>query len=164
MNYEDIRFKHNGYIKALNAALLIQKYELNPSEDILKELKVNIKYFSNYLLTLPSGRYGDALALALELNSYVTAKKIIDNLDELSIDLNKCSCDDNNNYMSAKEEYIYSQVTFDEARNFRVGESIEQYEKYLDIYERTQQANKDLEKVFINSEDDVKKLTKARER
>lgn len=77
---------------------------INDKKNVVYEVFEN-----NYnIFPLPSGNYGNALALALEMNYYVVARHILNNYKNYHINLNKCMFTEDKKYYNAKEVFEFS--------------------------------------------------------
>ena len=65
----------------------MEKYDYSSTSDNLEELILTAQN-SKYSYPLPSGNYGNALAVSIELQLYPSALAIIKNSETLGIDLN----------------------------------------------------------------------------
>lgn len=76
----------SAYVDFANLYSAIEKYENNPNDQSTDLLKLYIMVCSNGM-PLPSGRWGNQLAVALEMQKYIAALYMIENAEELGIDL-----------------------------------------------------------------------------
>jgi len=84
----------------------LMKYAITPTEEATKELAGIARIITDYM-PLPSGRYGNILAIALEMGIYAPALFLIENSQELGINLGLVSTYDNNrSYLSSYETYL----------------------------------------------------------
>ena len=83
-----LRFKQsrNAYVDFANLYAAIEKFENNPTDKNTDLLKLYIMVCSNGM-PLPSGRWGNQLAVALEMQKYIAALYMIENAEQLGIDL-----------------------------------------------------------------------------
>ena len=105
---------------------------------------------------MPSGRWGNPIALALEVNNYVAAEYLIENSDRFELDTDNVVSElGGKNPWSLKDEFLYSQLTYDEEiLPILDGQTKENYQKYVDSIIRNKLANERLkEKLLIPSED-----------
>ena len=87
-------------------------YQNDKSEKNKNILDLAIEYSSG--MPLPSGRWGNSLAVALEMRLYDGAKYIIENAEKFDIDLNRVSSDlGGDNPWSAEDVYKLSILKFD---------------------------------------------------
>ena len=83
--------------------------------DILRKLFTNNGRYRNTDLLLPSGRIGNALALAFEMNYYGVAEYIMDHAVEFGmLPSVVIKCDEPEGRWPTPDEFLYSLLTFDE--------------------------------------------------
>ncbi len=130
------------------------------------------KYFTNEIetlikltpksktLLLPSGRYGNIIALALEANNYIVAKYLIENSNRLGLNTNIVASEkDKKTEWSLKDEYLYSQDTYkEEITLIREGQLATCYPEYIDIIIRNILANESLKEKFSIKDVNQKKV------
>ena len=80
-----------------------------------KETLLNyVSIFNRGGMPLPSGRWGDPLAIAFEMHAYVSALVLIEKADELNIDLNRISSElGGENPWNAAATFLLSLTSFD---------------------------------------------------
>ena len=147
------------YLEAVYLTRALEKYEYHLSEGsaILKAL---IAAYNDNTLPLPSGRVGNAIALALELNDYYAAKKILLNAREYQLNTKEISFDIDGKPLNIKDVYLSSLATFkDETREKSALETEGQYNLFMERVKRTNSANKYLNEMLCNND---KKLTKVK--
>ena len=83
MNYKvlELEKRKNAYIKASSLVEFMRNYSNSLDEDERKKLEILAEVSNG--LPLPSGRWGNAIALALELNDYTSALLLIQKSEEL---------------------------------------------------------------------------------
>ena len=85
-------------------------------------------------LPLPSGRWGNAIALALEVNNYIAAEYLIENAERLKLDTNTVVSELGGvNPWSLKDEYLYSQLTFEDYAGAIRHEKDRVYQQYVEF-------------------------------
>lgn len=90
----------------------LTKYQYDKTDENKKRLDLAIEYSRG--MPLPSGRWGNPLAVALEMRLYEGAKYIIEDAEKFDIDLNHVSSDlGGGNPWSAEEVYQLSVLKFD---------------------------------------------------
>ena len=149
-----LKNRRSAFIKAATLVTYMNKYSYYMDEKDRKNLDVFARISEG--LPLPSGRWGNAIALALEINNYVAAEYLIDNADRLELDTNTVVSEfGGKNAWSLKDEYLYSQLTYEEEiMPIREGQTKENYQEYVDSITRNKLANERLEeKLSITSED-----------
>ena len=149
-----LKIRRSAFINAANLVTYMNKYRYYMDE---KDRKT-IDFFTliSEGLPLPSGRWGNAIALALEVNNYVAAEYLIENAHRLELDTNTVVSElGGKNPWSLKDEYLYSQLTYEEEiMPIREGQTKENYQEYVDSITRNKLANERLEeKLSITSED-----------
>ncbi len=155
-NFQIIQLKNQKYafIDAAHIVNYMNKYSRYMGELDRTILDFFIKCSSG--LPLPSGRWGNAIALALEINDYIVAEYLINNSERLMLDTDTVVSElGGKNAWSLKDEYLFSQLTYEEEiLPIREGETEEDYKKYVDYMNRIKLANERLEaKLSITSED-----------
>ena len=80
-----MKIRKSAFIKAATLVTYMNKYSYYMDEKDRKNLDVFARISEG--LPLPSGRWGNAIALALEINNYVAAEYLIDNADRLELEL-----------------------------------------------------------------------------
>lgn len=149
-----MEIRKSAFIKAATLVTCMNKYSYYIDEKDRKELDVFAQISEG--LPLPSGRWGNAIALALEINNYNAAEYLIDNSDRLGLDTDTVVSElGYKNPWGLKDEYLFSQLTYeDEIMPIREGQTKENYQEYVDYFNRNKLANERLEKKFsITSED-----------
>ena len=149
-----LKIRRSAFIKAATLVTYMNKYSYYMDEKDRKNLDVFTQISEG--LPLPSGRWGNAIALALEVNNYVAAEYFIENADRLELDTNTVVSElGGKNAWSLKDEYLYSQLTYEEEiMPIREGQTKENYQEYVDSITRNKLANERLEeKLSITSED-----------
>ncbi len=149
-----LKMGRSAFIKAASLVEYMRKYSYYMDE----KNRESLDYYAELSegLPLPSGRWGNAIALALEINNYVVAEYLIENSDRLKLYTNTVVSElGGKNPWSLKDEYLYSQLTYDEEIMPIIdGISKETYQGYVDYMTRNKLANKRLEeKISITSED-----------
>ena len=149
-----LKQRQSAFINAANLVTYMKKYSYYMDEENKKYLDFFTMFSEG--LPLPSGRWGNAIALALEINNYVVAEYLIENADRLELDTNTVVSEfGGKNAWSLKDEYLYSQLTYEEEiMPIREGQTKENYQEYVDSITRNKLANERLEeKLSITSED-----------
>lgn len=154
MQIAQLKIRRSAFIKAANLVTYMNNYRYNMDEKDRKTLDVFTQISDG--LPLPSGRWGNAIALALEVNNYVAAEYLIDNSDRLELDTNTVVSElGGKNAWSLKDEYLFSQLTYEEViMPISEGQTKDNYQEYVDSIIRNKFANERLEeKLSITSED-----------
>ena len=149
-----LKIRKSAFIIAANLVAYMDKYSYYMDEKDREALELFTQISGR--LPLPSGRWGNAIALALEVNNYVAAEYLIENSDRFDLDTNTVVSElDGKNPWSLKDEYLYSQLTYEEELMPIVeGQTEEKYQEYVDSITRNKLANERLEeKLSITSED-----------
>lgn len=114
-----------GHFSVLCGAL--NDFSLNENSETTKQLKAIIKTIK-VGMPLPSGRYGNSLAVALEMQLYQGALFMIKNADELEIDLESVSSEyGGRNVWNAQQTFELSQLGFE---NTKIDDNDEFYKDY----------------------------------
>lgn len=119
--YEDtIRIMEQNRIAYMEFAKLhnvLKKFSFDENnEEVIRKLKITLKTFKG-AMPLPSGRWGNSLAVALEMQYYQGALFMIQHADELGIDLESVSSEyDGSQVWNAKQTFEQSQLGFEETK------------------------------------------------
>ena len=149
-----LKIRKSAYINAANLVTYMNNYSYNMDDENRSTLDVLAQISDG--LPLPSGRWGNSIALALEINNYVAAEYLIDNSDRLELDTSTVVSElGGKNAWSLKDEYLFSQLTYEEViMPIIEGQTKDDYQKYVDSIIRNKLANKRLEeKLSIKNED-----------
>lgn len=149
-----LKIRRSAFINAANLVTYMNKYRYYMDEKDRETLDIFTHISEG--LPLPSGRWGNAIALSLEVNNYVAAEYLIENADRLELDADTVVSElGYNNAWSLKDEYLYSQLTYEEIiMPKREEQTDDDYQKYVDSIVRNKLANERLEKrLSITSED-----------
>lgn len=107
---EKHRIAYSNFSVLYNA---LNDFSLDENEETTKNLKV-IAGMSKGGMPLPSSRYGNSLAVALEMQLYKGALFMIKNADDLEIDLESISSEYGmKNVWSAQQTFEFSQLGFE---------------------------------------------------
>ena len=111
-NKDELKLRRDAFIFASSLCDMMDKYENKELTD--DEFLFNIRAFAPLPMPLPSKRFGNVLALALELQKYDIAELIFDNAEELNLDLDSIifPIDDASEW-SLGEVVAYSELGFD---------------------------------------------------
>lgn len=91
----------------------LNDFSFNKNDKTTEELKAIIKSI-NVGMPLPSGRYGNSLAVALEMQFYQGALFMIKNANDLEINLESVSSEyDGRNVWDARQTFELSQLGFE---------------------------------------------------
>ena len=156
---EQMKKENNDFIGAAGIAWsMFMSHYYGVEED--KAVLDSLVLVSGDNLALPRfGRKGNAIALALELNHYVTAKYLLDNARKFNLRTDVVSYGLEGDMRSLKEEYLYSQILHDKSHRPRLeGETKEQYLTYFDFWARNNAANKDLAYVLSLTDEEREKF------
>lgn len=154
MRITQLKIMRSAFITAANLVNYMNNYKYYMDEKDRKTLDVFTQISDG--LPLPSGRWGNAIALALEVNNYIAAEYLIDNSDRLGLDTNTVVSElGGKNPWNLKDEYLFSQLTYEEdILPIRNGQTEENYKAYVNSITRNKLANKRLEeKLSIASKD-----------
>lgn len=151
-----LKTQKNAYIGAAEMYMIMQGYKFHSDDD---NKRFSLEHYASFLqgLPLPSGRWGNVIALALEFNNYTSAEYLIDNAERLGL-VTKTVVSEfgGHNAWSLKDEYLYSLLTFEEEitpkEDLPVTE--EEYQEYVAVELRNKEACERLkEKLEVNQED-----------
>lgn len=157
MNYTiiQLRIKKQAYISAANLVNAMQEYSDNYDEKTKKILETHALFSDG--MPLPSGRWGNAIALALEINDYVSALHLIENASKLELETDTIVSELGfNNPWGIKDEFLFSESTYEPYSISKESYSNEEdYKEYLLVEERNSNAFNQLrEKLGITEEDE----------
>lgn len=108
-----LKIKKRAFLDAVSLTSAMAKYEVSQSDENLKQIESLVTFTNG--MPLPSGRWGNATALALDTNHYVCAKYLIDNAKVLNLATDRVSSDLGwSNAWSLEDEYLFSLITYDE--------------------------------------------------
>lgn len=160
-----LEIKKSAYISACHLVQTMEDYSANLTEDAEKRLHSLACLSSGKGIPLPSGRWGNAIALAFEINDYVSAKYLIENAEELRLETNRVVSEQGGiNPWGMKDEYLYSLLTFEQLTD----EMIEDYRKILSgkrvdglvaNFSKQAKAASEVEKMLAITDEDKKILS-----
>ena len=111
-----IERKRRAYSNFSTVCRVLNDFSLNENAETTTQLKNVIKCI-NGGMPLPSGRYGNPLAVALEMQYYTGALFIIKNAVDLEIDLESVSSEyDGRNVWNAEQTFELSQMGFENTK------------------------------------------------
>lgn len=125
---------------------------MNENSETTEQLKCVIKYFeiAQTSMPLPSGRYGNSLAVALEMQEYKGALYMIQNADELGINLESVSSVYGENVWSAQQTFEFSQVGFEMEKTTVDDEFCIDYPRVVQSNNSNIDAALEISKIFQN--------------
>lgn len=88
------------------------------SEDKTNNKIIDI-FYNRKMLPLPSGDFGNSLALALQMNYYVVAKHILEHHEEYGVNLETCAISKNGEVFDISEVFSYSLEYFDDEEEIK---------------------------------------------
>lgn len=95
---------------------ILNDFSLNKDDKTIEQLKATMK-FMNVGMPLPSGRWGNALAVALEMQLYQGALFMIKNAEDLEIDLDSVSSEyGGKDVWNALQTFELSQIGFEKTK------------------------------------------------
>lgn len=113
MNIVQLRLKQRAFNMASALTQAMKAYEITNSEDNLKQVTV-LAQFANGM-PLPSGRWGNAIALALETGNYLSAEQLIEQSNNLNLETSRVVSElGGNNPWPLEDEFLFSLLIFDE--------------------------------------------------
>lgn len=159
MQIAQLKIRRRAFLNATNLVTYMNKYSYDMDEKYRKALDLFIEFSEG--LPLPSGRWGNAIALALEINNYVAAEYLIENADRLKLKTDFVVSELGFlNPWSLKEEYLFSLLTYDEEILSKMDQdSDEEYKKYVETIVRNKNAKERLEKRLSIASKDKKVLS-----
>ena len=89
-NFFDMKVRQSAFLRYASITAAFNDYEYNPDSDMAKKLVLAWCTVKTGFV-LPSGRWGTALAVALENHQFNVALYIVEHKDELNIDLQMIS-------------------------------------------------------------------------
>ena len=111
-NKDELKLRRDAFIFASSFCEIMDKYDNKELTD--DEFLFNIRAFVPLPMPLPSKRFGNILALALELQKYDIAELIFDNAEDLGLDLDSIIIPmDEASEWSLGEVVAYSELGFD---------------------------------------------------
>ena len=111
-NKDELKLRRDAFIFASSFCEIMDKYDNKELTD--DEFLFNIRAFVPLPMPLPSKRFGNILALALELQKYDIAELIFDNAEDLGLDLDSIILPmDEASEWSLGEVVAYSELGFD---------------------------------------------------
>lgn len=113
MNELNIKYNRSAYSRFASLYHALEKYALYENNESKEELVCLINAISAPM-PLPSGRIGNSLAVALEMNIYKGALFIIQNADELGVDMECVSSEfGGKNVADAQQTFEISKIGFE---------------------------------------------------
>lgn len=154
-----LKIRKSAFIDSVDLVSHMNKYAYSMDEKERNLVDFLAKYSEG--LPLPSGRRGNAIALALEVNNYVAAEYLIENAERLNLDTNTVVSElGGANRWSLKDEYLYSQLTFDDSVDVIRDKKERAYQQYVEFFDNNKEANKRLEKRLSVTDEDKKVVGK----
>ena len=125
----------------------------------VEKLKAMLKVQVNNVFPLPSGRFGNVLAVALEMQHYKGALFIIQNAKDLGIDLHSVSSEyGGREVWNAKQTFEFSKEYFDfEKIDVEKDEFYKRYPEYAKVQNANIDAALEIDSIFQEKEN-VKKF------
>lgn len=105
---DDLKYK----VRNMEDFLYLMNSVNNPELD--KETLMNICMASGDKMPLPSGRYGNALGVLLEMHKYEIALDILNDSENYSLDIERVSYVDGDEAWNAEETFNFSLISFEE--------------------------------------------------
>lgn len=131
INIAQLKLRKEAYLKAADLVEAMTEYAYTRTKN--SRLLLELRAITSDGLPLPSGRWGNAIALALEINNYIAAEYLINNASALNLETETVVSElGNTNPWGIKDEYLFSLLTYDkDTRDQYPSESDEDYRKYL---------------------------------
>lgn len=153
-----LKLNKDAYMKVCHLVSSMEKYSYWLHEDDEKELRVYARLSQG--MPLPSGRWGNAIALALETNDYISANYLIEHAEELDLETDSVVSEiGRKNPRELKDEFLFSLLTFESLDEDKISDmknvlGTERTEKIIEHNNRQLLAIKWLEeKLSITNED-----------
>lgn len=164
MRIAQLKLRQVSFVIASHLVTHMEGYGYDKNEKDKSSLELCTMLSKGLGLPLPSGRWGNAIALALELNEYIAAEYLIKNAKRLGLETSTVVSELGfKNPWTLKEEYLYSLLTFDEPLSPK-GEHIddEHCTGLVKAYEREKAACKRIEKMLSITKEDKKVLRRVK--
>ena len=161
MNYKvlELEKRKNAFIKASSLVEFMRNYSNSLDENERKKLEILAEVSNG--LPLPSGRWGNAIALALELNDYTSALLLIQKSEELKLSTDIVVSEYGfKNPWNLKEEYLFSQLTISGEPIPKAFFKDYEYERYRYFYNKNIDSNYEIAKMLELSKNNIKKIRK----
>ena len=152
------RRKAYSQFSALCRAL--NDFSFDGSDEKAEKLREIVKT-SEDEMPLPSGRYGNPLAVALEMQLYQGALFMLQNADELGIDLESVSSDcDRKNIWNASQTFEFSQLGFETTKTAETDEFYKDYPLLIQAKNGNIDAAAEISRIFKGKikEDEKRKI------
>jgi len=151
MQIVQLRMQRDAFRRAAILTYSIIEYSHNPSEINASALLCLSNITKS--IPLPSGRWGNVLALALELNEYIAAKLLFEERKQLELNTDLMVTDANgHNAWNLYDEYLFSQLTYN-----KKDISIDGHIHFIkdDYYEKNAKANEELAHLLHITDKDI---------
>ena len=157
---KELLIKSNACLNSAFLTFYMSQYSHSMDECDRKGIDLYAK--GDQTVALPIARWGNAIALALEINDYVVAEYLIENAERLELRTDFVASEFGyKNCMSLKEEYLYSQNTYKEEPMSKDDyANKKEYQEYIDEFMRNKEANKRLEEKLNVTSKDKEKIKK----
>ena len=157
-----LKIRKDAFIQVANIISAMQSYHfykaVSTDQTRIKDAAVTLDLAVSIKtgIPLPSGRWGTPIALALEINDYISAEYLIDNAERLSLTTKTVSSNlGGANAWDLKNEYLFSQLTNEqEPLPKDVIQPEYYYRQYLKMFNMHALANKRLESKLAITEED----------
>ena len=124
INMAQSRSSYNHFVRLCNA---LNEFSLNIDSKTTRQLELMVKTIK-VEMPLPSGRFGNSLAVALEMQCYEGALFMILHANELGIDLDEISCElGGRDVWNVEKTFELSQIGFETTK---IEEKDESYKDY----------------------------------
>lgn len=145
MQIIQLELSKRAYMKAVNLVKAMERYSTSIS-DKDKDLLGSLASLSEGM-PLPSGRWGNAIALALEINDYVSAEYLIKNAEEFNLEINRVVSElGGKNPWGLKDEFLFSLLTYNSLNADLINEMKKIYSEE-EIQESIEYDNRQLEAI-----------------
>lgn len=162
MRIGQLKIRKTSFLRASSLITYMNKYSYYMEEKDREILDIFTEISDG--LPLPSGRWGNAIALALEINNYIAAEYLIENADRLKLEKDFVVSElGGKNSWSLRDEYLFSQLIYEEEIMSKIEQDNEDgYKMYLEFALRNKAANERLEKRLSMTIEDKKVLNKSK--
>ena len=110
MQLIQLKLSKKSYMDACRLVSVMEKYSYSLLESDEEQLRLYASISQG--MPLPSGRWGNAIALALETNNYISANYLVEHSKELNLETDKVVSEfGGKNSWGLKDEFLFSLLT-----------------------------------------------------
>lgn len=148
LNHLTLEKRREAYHHFSTLCRALNDFSFDGNDETAEKLRELVKTFKDEM-PLPSGGYGNSLAIALEMQLYQGALFIIQNADELGIDLESVSSNyDGKNVWTAQQTFELSQLGFKTTKISDVDEFYKDYPLIMQDINRNIDAALEISRIF----------------